>query len=253
MRLVLFVIFLSILINPVIACAEDVLVYAGAGLMKPMEELVQGFEQKHNLEISLHYGGSGELFGLMSMGKPCDVFIPGATRYTDKALEKGWIMEKSIKKVVKHIPVIAVPTDNPAGISSLDDLAKPGIKMALGDPKACAIGNLSVKILKNNGIYDKFRQNSKVFSPTVNQLLLYISATQVDAAIIWKDFITWKKGGKNTEMVQIDHEKNIIKAIPTAVTSNARKNKKAHLFNSYIASDNSMEIWKKWGFERCRK
>lgn len=229
----------------------DLKVYAGAGLIKPMEEMRLMFEKEHNCAIDVHYGSSGELFGLLSMGQPCDVLIPGAAKYTLDALKNGWIIEKSIHKLVKHVPVIAVPKGNPAHITSLEGLAKPGIRVALGDPKGPAIGRVAKKILAKNSLAEQVGTNVTVLAPTVNQLLIYVALEQVDAGIIWGDLVTWAEGEGKVDVVTIDRQKNIIKTIPTALTTHGRDNALAKDFNTFLASSQGMSIWKKWGFEPC--
>mgnify|MGYP000300022288 CR=1 FL=1 len=240
-----------LLLIPATGSAGEILVYAGAGLMKPLQELTEKFEHKHDCRVSMHYGGSGEIFGLMQTGKKCDVFIPGAKQYTQKALQEGWIVEESIKDLVLHIPAIAVPKRNPAEIESLQDLASPGAELALGDPRACAIGNVSVQILKNKGIYEKARKNTKVFGPTVNQLLMYVATAQVDCTVIWADLTERNKHGSKIKTVEIQSEHNIVKTIPSAVTTKARENDLARELNSYLGSKEAMKTWEKWGFKNA--
>ena len=241
-----------LLLTPATGSAGEILVYAGAGLMKPLQELREKFELKHDCHVSVHYGGSGEIFGLMQTGKKCDVFIPGAKQYTQKALQEGWIVEESIKDLVLHIPAIAVPKSNPAEIESLQDLASPGAELALGDPRACAIGNVAVQILKNKGIYEKARKNTKVFGPTVNQLLMYVATAQVDCSIIWADLTELNKQGNKIKTIEIQPDYNVVKTIPSAITKKSRDNELARKLNSYLGSEEAMKTWEKWGFKDAK-
>lgn len=197
--------------------AENLKIFSGAGLMKPMEELRQNFEKKHNVTIDVHYGSSGEIFGMLGVGQTCDVFIPGAEKYTKDAIKNGWIDKSSMKTIVKHVPVIVVPSGNPANIKSLDDLARPGVKVALGDPKAAAIGKVAKKMLTKAGLWDAVKPNVVVFTPTANQLLIYAALDQANATINWLDVTTWAEGKGKVSTITIDAKRNLIKTIPTAV------------------------------------
>lgn len=233
--------------------AEDLKVFSGAGLMKPMEELRQNFEKTHNVKIDIHYGSSGEIFGMLGVGQACDVFIPGAEKYTRDAIKNGWIDESTVKTIVNHVPVITVPGGNPAKITSLDDLGRPGVKVALGDPKAAAIGKVAKNILTDAGLWEKVNPNVVVFTPTANQLLIYTALGQADAAINWLDVTTWAEGKGKIAVVKIDAGRNLIKTIPTAVHVSAKENPLALELNDYIASEEGLMIWEKWGFERCER
>jgi len=189
---------------------------------------------------------------MVAGGQPCDVLIPGAEKYTEDALKNGWVLEETIQKMVLHVPVLAVPKGNAAGIKGLEDLARPGVKVSIGDPKAPAIGRVARKILQKNGLWEKVTPNIVVYAPTVNQLLIYVALKQVDGAIIWGDLVTWAEGKGKLEVIRIPKEQNIIKTIPTAVCTSAPHKERALEFNKYVASGEGMAIWQKWGFEPCQ-
>ncbi len=243
------VVFFAVMLFTGTCFAADLIIYSGAGLMKPMEEMRTGFESSNGISAEVHYGSSGEIFSQVAAGQPCDVLIPGAEKYTEDALKNGWVIEDSIKKMVLHVPLIAVPQGNPAGITCLEDLAKPGVRVSIGDPKAPAIGRVAKKILEKNQLWDKVTPNISVYAPTVNQLLIYVALNQVDAAIIWGDLVTWAEGKGKLEVVKIADEKNIIMTIPTAVCTKAPNKEYAVKFNEYVSSEEGMAIWKKWGFD----
>ena len=233
---------------------KTITVLCGAGLMKPMNELIQNFENKTGAKVEVHYGGSAELFGILTTTGG-DVFIPGAYKYTADAMKRGFILNDTVKNITYHIPVIAVPKGNPKNIKGLEDLTKPGVRVVIEDPKACAIGKVAKKILEKNHLWENVGKNIIVETPTVNQLLIYIATNQADAAIIWEDMVTWAESKGKIEVVEIPKDKNIIKTIPTAVTIYAQKDNNlevAKAFNDYISSDEAKNVWKKWGFIPCK-
>ncbi len=229
---------------------QTVVLCSGAGLMKPMNEIIKLFENETGAKVEVHYGGSGEIFGELETTCGCDVFVPGSYYYTQQAMEKGYILKGTVINITKHVPVIIVPKGNPAHITSLKDLAKPGVKVVLGDPKACAIGRVAEKILEKAGLWNAVSKNVVAYAPTVNQLLVYIATGQADAAIAWEDTVTWAQAKGKVQVIQIPPSENSIKTIPTAVTVCAKKDghlKVAMAFNRFIA--NHTAIWEQWGFK----
>ena len=244
-----FLFILFFISTPVLAA--DLVVFSGAGLMKPMEEMRKNFEKNQSIEVEVHYGSSGEIFGMVATGQPCDVLIPGAKKYTMDALKNGWIVEETIHDLVLHVPVIAVPSGNSAGVKALTDFSRRNVRVSIGDPKAPAIGRVARKILKKAGLWEKVKPNIQVYAPTVNQLLIYVALKQVDAAIIWEDLTSWAEGKGRIEVVRIPEKENLIKTIPTAVCTRAEHKDMAVKFNEYVASGEGSAIWQKWGFEPC--
>lgn len=247
----LFWVWGIILATTVCAHGADLRVFCGAGLIKPMEQLRENFQTAGQVTVDIHYGSSGEIFGMLAAGQPCDVLIPGAAKYTMDAVKNGWVDPDTIRELVLHKPVIAVPPGNPAKIKGLDDLARKGVRLAIGDPKAPAIGRVAKKILSQADLWQTVEPNIRVYAPTVNQLLIYITLKQADAAIIWEDLSSWSEARGKIQVVPIAPSKNIIKTIPTAVCTAAKNKKLARAFNQYVASEAGLAIWRQWGFSAC--
>ncbi|MBC7075915.1 MAG: molybdate ABC transporter substrate-binding protein [Syntrophomonadaceae bacterium] len=222
---------------------ESLMVYSGAGLRKPMDEIGKVFEEKYNVKVEYSYAGSAQNLSQIEITGKGDVYIPGAMYYAEQAIEKGLAINK--QDVAYHIPVIAVPKGNPAGIKKLEDLAKPGVKVALGDEKAAAIGKTAISILEKNGIKSAVEANVKATAPTVNEVLVYVTMKQVDAAIIWEDNVV---GVEEVEIVQIPAEQNEIKTLPVCVLKSSEKPDLAQKFADFVAGPEGKEIFEKHGF-----
>jgi len=229
---------------------QKLTVCSGAGLIKPMNELIGNFENETGADIEVRYGGSAEIFGFLT-SKECDVFIPGDYHYTEQAMERNYVFNDSVENLTRHIPVIAVPAGNPANISKLEDLAKPRVKLALGDPNGPAIGRVSEKICTQAGILPEVKNNTIVKTATVNQLLIYLTSGDADAAIIWEDMANWSEASGKIKVIPIPEKQNKIQTIPTAVSTYTEDPKLAEAFNTYIAGDEAKATWEKWGFKPC--
>lgn len=227
--------------------AESLLVYSGAGLNKPMDEIGQKFKEKYGVEIQYTYAGSDQLLSQIELSGKGDAFIPGSALYYDNAKKKGLVGEKH--DVAYHIPIIAVPKENPKKIQTLEDLAKPEVKVALGDEKACAIGTCAKKILEKNKLYDKVMKNVVTTTATVNELVVHISMKQADASIIWEDNVM---NVPDIKAIQIPKEKNTIKTIPIAVVEKSQNKEMAEKFVEYVSSDEGKLIFQKHGFKSIK-
>ncbi len=222
---------------------QSLLVYCGAGMRKPMDEIGLIFEEKYGTSINYNYAGSNTLLSQMELTQKGDIYMPGATYYFDVAKEKGFTDYEQL--IAYHVPVIEVPKGNPANITSLDDLAKPGVKVILGDAKAAAIGKIGNKILEKNGIYEDVEKNTIARSATANELVVYISMNQADASIIWEDLVV---NSEKIEIVAIPYEQNIIKIIPIGTLTFSEKNDAAKKFVDFVASAEGKMIYEKHGF-----
>jgi molybdate transport system substrate-binding protein len=223
--------------------SQSILVYCGAGMRKPMDEIGLLFEEQNGVSVIYNYAGSNTLLSQMELMQEGDIYMPGATYYFDIAREKGFTDYEQL--IAYHVPVIAVPKGNPANIKSLYDFTMPGVKIILGDAKATAIGKLTNKILEKNGIFEDTEKNVIARGATVNELVVYMSMNQGDACIIWNDLI---ENNDKIEIVEIPDNQNIIKIIPVGTLTFTEKKDIATKFVDFVASPEGKSIFEKHGF-----
>ncbi|MDY6865451.1 MAG: molybdate ABC transporter substrate-binding protein [Halobacteriota archaeon] len=223
---------------------SSITVYSGAGMRKPMDEIGTLFEQKYGVSVKYIYGGSNTLLSQMELTQQGDAYMPGATMYIETASEKGLVGVYQ-KLICYHIPIITVPKDNPANITCLEDLAKPGVKLVWGDPEAAAIGKTGKKILEKNGIYEEAWANVIATLPTMNEVMMQTAMGQADASINWWDTV---KFVEDIDVIEIPNEQNNIKIIPIGVTTFSKNPEIARKFVDFCASEEGKAIFEKHGF-----
>ncbi|OPY54163.1 MAG: molybdate transporter periplasmic protein [Methanosaeta sp. PtaU1.Bin055] len=224
------------------AADGSLLVYCGAGMSEPMEEIADLFKEREGVEVQYTFGGSAQLLSQIELYQTGDLYMPGARSDIESAIEKGFVDET--RDVVYHVPCIVTPKGNPAGIDSLECLAEPGVRVALGDPTGPAIGKVSKKILESLGIWDEVGENVVAFSGTVNELLVYVSLGQADAAIVWEDLFN----PDEMEMVEIPREKNEIKVVSIGTLIFSEDKEVAERFMNFVVSEEGKEVFVDHGF-----
>ncbi len=223
---------------------EELLVYSGAGLRKPMEEIAGMFQEETGILVQFSFGGSAQCVGQILTVDKGDAFLPGDVVELDKLIEKDKIDLQ--KPVVLHVPVLAVPAGNPAGITGIEDLAEPGIKVVLGDPEANPIGKLADKALQELGLFEKVQANVVARAATVNELFAYLALGQADVAVIWEDNLV---GNEKIELIQTSDFDNFIKTIPVVSLKCSTNPEAANRFVEFVSSEKAMGVWEKCGFK----
>lgn len=223
---------------------DSLMVYSGAGLSKAMDEMVQEFEKKYGAKVNLNYAGCAQLLSQMEINKKGDAFVGGSLNDMKIAKEKGFT-DKYVE-VAYHIPAIAVPAGNPANITCLADLAKPGIKLVLGDEKSNAIGKKGTKIFTKNQLQESISDNVVVRDATVNEIVTHIAMKQGDAGLIWED-----NGfdAKDIEVISIPEEQNVIDKVPVCVLNFTENKELAQVFVDFVSSEEGKAIFIKHGFK----
>lgn len=219
---------------------KTLFVYCGAGMTKPFSEIVDAFQNETGATIEVTYGNAAQTITQIQTSKEGDLFIAGDQGELAN-LEEDYVTE--VKKLVKHIPVIAVQEGNPKGISGLKDFAKRDVGIVLGDNEATPIGKIADKALSEAGVLDKV--NIIARTATAPEISTALTLGQCDAAIVWKE----NTSVDGLEVVECDDLNNYIKVIPAASLQCSKNTDIREAFLEYLDTDEVLEIWEKYGYE----
>jgi len=224
---------------------EELMLYCAAGIRPPADELIETFGREHGVKIALDYAGSEVLLSKIKLIRRGDLYMPGDKHYVEQAAQADMILSR--RSVCYWVPTILVQKGNPKKIHRLEDLLKPGIKLGLGDPGACAIGRTSKQILeKNNIVWEDIEKNLVFQSLTVNELGMQIQAQALDAVIVW-DAIA-KYYGEYGDEIPIPVENNIISTVDIGVLKFTKHQELAEKFVDFVTSEKGRQILRKHNY-----
>jgi molybdate transport system substrate-binding protein len=221
---------------------EKLFVYSGKSLKKPMEDIRVAFEQKYHIKPEIIYAGSITCLNTIRQTEKGDVFIPGSVTI----LKAAGVFVDNHKYVALHVPVIGVHKDNPKNIHTLNDLAIPGVKIAIGNEKMCSIGDVVDTILGKSNLEDQLTQNVVIKTSTCVEIADLLLQKEVQAGILWQDLLNLPKY-QDLRHIEIPHALNAIQEIHVAVLTISQNKNSAQLFADFVASEGKT-IFKKHGF-----
>lgn len=224
--------------------AEDLFIYCGAGLRQPVDEILSEYMNKTGEKVIVEFGGSGQLLTRYRATGRGDLFLPGSDYYTDRLSEEG--ATASIYPLVLHVPVVAVNRKSEDKIKTFGDLARPGVRVGLGDPKAMALGRIAAAVLEKSGLKDAILENTVIYSGTVKQLTLYASMGNVDAAIIARADAIQNKD--KLVYFEINSEWYTPEVVTVAVFKTSQNIDRANRLAEYFSRPESIKIFVRYGF-----
>ena len=224
------------------ASQPGILVYAGAGLQPALDEIGPAFTVQTGIPVQYNYAGGGALISQMNLTRKGDVFIPGSTMDFKMAKMQGLVGNSTL--VAYHVPVIVVQKGNPKNITSLQDFARPGLKIALGDVKATAIGQAGAQMFAKLNITDAVNQNVVTRTPTINELTVIMNTGQADASILTID----QYNSTTMDEIAIPANINDVMITPIGATTFTTNATAAQEFVDFVSSDQGKAIFAKHGF-----
>jgi molybdate transport system substrate-binding protein len=128
------------------------------------------------------FAGSDQLAFQIQQGAPVDVYAAASPKYPEQLYQQG-LVQKPIQFATNTL-VLIVPKSNPAGIHSVLDLTKPGVKVVIGDP-AVPVGSYTRTVLSNLGISAAVLKNVVSQETDVKGVLGKVLLGQADAGFVY--------------------------------------------------------------------
>lgn len=236
--------------GPSTAAAETLLVYAGAASKPPTEEFAKLYEQKTGVKVELVFGGSGYMLSQMKLAKQGDIYFPGSSDYMEKAKREGVVYPDSEKVIVYLVPSINVVKGNPHGIKTLQDLTKPGLRVAIANPEGVCLGVYAVEIIENTFTAAQkaaFQSNLVNYTESCEKTATAISLKMVDAVIGWSVLEHWDPARIQTIKLPASQVSRI-GYIPIAISKFTKNREAAQRFIDFMAGPEGRRIFARYKY-----
>ncbi len=214
--------------------ATTLFAYVGAGLKGPASELAALYEKKTGVKIEMTFNSSGALLSQLELTKKGDIYMPGAMSFVMQAKGKGYLGEM-VGPLAYHVPVIITPKGNPAQISGITDLAKPGIQLIMPDQQGTALGKTAFKIFTKLDIAKEVQKNILASVETGPKVMATMMMGQGNAGI--SEYSEAFKNQDQLELILIDPAVNEAEEIPCAMLTCTRQKGAALAFLKFVKQE----------------
>jgi len=213
--------------------------YCGAGIRPMMDPVVEAFKQiKPNVRLDVGYAGSGCLLSQLAFSRRGDLYVPGEEFYLDQAKQRGYLTDS--KPAGYFEPVLLVQKGNPKGIKSLADLARPGLKVGVGEPGAAAVGVAAENLLKKANLLAQVSKNVVFRAGNVPELGNAVKLKSLDVAIVWN--VTAAQLTKDCEAVAVERALYEPSLVPIGLLKYSQHVPEAQAFMDFLAGPEGQKI-----------
>jgi molybdate transport system substrate-binding protein len=228
--------------EPSAALSGTVNVFAAASLKEAFTKLGQQFQTTHpGVKIVFNFGPSSSLATQIKEGAPADVFASASPKNMGQVVAAG--AASSPKNFASNVMEVAVPTQNPAHITALSDLAKPEVKVALCQSEA-PCGATAAKVFTNA----KLTVKPVTQELDVKAVLTKVIRGEVDAGIVYVTDV--RAAGAKVKGIQIPADLNASTKYPIATLTKAANKAGAGAFTDYVSSTEGAKVLSADGFAK---
>ncbi|UDY23335.1 molybdate ABC transporter substrate-binding protein [Nocardioides sp. Kera G14] len=209
--------------------AGTITVFAASSLTGTFTELGKEFEQAHDgAKVVFEFGSSGDLATKITEAGGADVFASAAPKNMD-AVVAADLVAGTPETFAGNTAEIATAPGNPKGITSLADLAEPGVKLALCVTTA-PCGALATQLATDNGL--TFTPTAS--EPDVKSTLAVVQSGEVDAGIVYVTDV--KAAGDKVTGVPLTEAQaeGATTSYPIATLKDSRKSALAKAFVAFV-------------------
>jgi molybdate transport system substrate-binding protein len=217
-------------------------VFAAASLQQAFTTLGTRFEAAHpGTEVVFNFGPSSGLAQQIGQGAPADVFASASTKNMDQAVSGG--EAASPTNFVANTMAIAVPADNPAGIGTVADLARKGVKVALCQAQV-PCGAAALEVLANA----KVTLTPVTQEVDVKATLSKVRLGEVDAGVVYVTDL--RAAGDKVRGIKIPDDVNASTTYPIATLTGSENAATAQAFVDYVRSTDGLAVLTAAGFAK---
>lgn len=220
-------------------------IYSSVALTDALNEITQNFEKSHKgVTINVRYDNSIMLKDEIIDGAHPDIFFASSSAEI-KELENTKLIDKASEtSVISNKMVLIVPPNS--SIRSILDLASSDVtSIAVGNPDALSLGVYTEKVLKYHDLYNLL-SHKLVYEDTIEDIIKKVANNEVDAGIV---YMTYSLNHDDILVVaQAPNEASVNINYPGVVLTSSKNPEYSNEFLQYISTEESINIFKKYGF-----
>ncbi|MGC5171374.1 molybdate ABC transporter substrate-binding protein [Microbacterium sp. DT81.1] len=221
------------------ALRGELTIYAAASLSTAFDELAAAFESE-NAAIDIRpivYDGSSTLARQLQEGAQADVFASADETNMGKV---DALLDGSSEIFATNTLVLATPAGNPADVTSLADLADPGVTVVLCEPEV-PCGASSQRLLDAAGV--TVRPAS--LEQNVTAVLTKVASGDADAGLVYRTDVIDRA---DVESIAPEGAADIVNRYPISALTESAEPEAARAFVAFVTGARGQRILADYGF-----
>ncbi len=234
--------------------ADTVTVFAAASLADPFRAVADAYEAGHpGVEVTFNFAGSQALRTQLEHGARADVFA-SADWEQMAAIRKANLLGNTPEYFATNRLAVVAPVGSYA-VQSLDDLARPGVSIAIASAEvpAGSYARATLNLVAESADFpDDFAEralaNVVTNETNVRAVAQKVALGEVDAGMVYETDARASQHGDAFRVIEIPLEFNPAAEYPIATLGEAIHHQAALDFIAFVQGDDGQAILREYGF-----
>jgi molybdate transport system substrate-binding protein len=230
----------------------ELIVFAAASLTRPLAAVETAYLEETGVRLTVATDSSAALRTQIEQDAPADVFLSADTA-NPEALLRGGHAEGSLVPFAATRLVLVVPSDNPAGIRTPRDLARPGLRIVAAGPRVpitqyaeTVVGRLADLDGYPPGFAEAYAANIASREDNVRAVVTKVALGEGDAAFVYAVDAT---ASDEIAAVELPERANVTAEYAGVTIAGRPRIAEAHRFLAWLAGPAGQTILSDHGFD----
>lgn len=226
-------------------------IFAPSSLTDAAKDITTAYEAANpGVKLAIEFGHTPTQRLQFTQGASGDIFITASQKDMNDAITDTTVTQGANKVFATNQLVVILPANNPGNVQTLQDLAKPGLRLLVAVVDT-PIGKVTLDMLAKMdkqfgaGFKDKVVANVVSNESGVKPIVSKIKLGEADAGIV---YVTDAVSAPELKTISIPAELNMVMQLNVAPLAKAANPDHAAKFTAYLVSTEGQAILKKWGF-----
>jgi accessory colonization factor AcfC len=235
-------------------------IFSARACAAPLEKAAKLFEEQTGVHVEISVcsrhcaqpvaeeatgetGGDDFLLEIADAGIH-DLAIAGAEYLLDDGEVRGIVQRHQRRTIAYRTSAIIVPASNPKNIRCVEDMTKPGVRV--GVSVIDCLKGLWEDISGRLGLLDKIRENICYYANGCIAIVEAVATSEVDVAFGWTAFQHLEP--ERIEIIEMPEEQQVSRGTGVGMLSFAKNSEAATQFMDFLASPESRQFYKEYGW-----
>jgi molybdate transport system substrate-binding protein len=222
--------------------STELTVFAASSLTAAFTQIGADFEAANpGKTVTFNFGSSTDLATQIASEGTADVFASASGTAMDAVAKDPGAVDRH--DFATNELVVITPSDDPGGVSSLQDLAKPGLQIVMA-AEGVPVGEYARQMLGEQGLSEDVMANVVSNEPDDASVVAKVTSGEADAGIVYTSDIA----RSDVRAVQIPEDENVVATYPIAVVSGSPAAYMAATFVGYVTGNQGEATLQQYGF-----